>query len=194
MENEEQLNSELEEMRAQIALLKSKLNQETIITEKLMRDTIKRKAKSINTNAWISIGSSVFVIVWALVYMPAFGFSWWLIGATILMMLVCDLFTWKKHKNINNKTINGDLVTVAIIMRDLKKAYQNWIKYGISMVVVWFIWLAIEYCIILNDWRLALCVILSLSLGAAIGGVIGMRMHKSVVNNATDILQQIEDE
>lgn len=194
MENNENQFSELEEMRAQVSLLRQKLDKESIVTDKLLRETMKRKAHTINANAWVSVAASVFVIFWALLFLPLQGFSWWFIGATILMMLVCDFFTWKYHRNVNNKTMSGDLVTVAKVMRKLKQDYQNWIKYGIAMLVVWFIWLSVEYCVILNDWRIALLTIAMLLVGLSIGAFIGLRMHKSVINNAKDIIQQIEEE
>ena len=193
MENCEINNSELETMRAQIALLKEKLDKETIVSEKLLRDTMRHKARTINTNAWISVGASIFVIIWALAYIPKEGFSWWFAGATILMMLVCDFFTWKYHKDVNAKTMSGDLLTVAKVMKQLRDNYRKWLKYSIAMIAVWFVWLSIEFCIQLDDWRIAVVVIIALLIGLAIGGFIGLKMHNSVIRNAEEIIQQIEE-
>ena len=193
MENSEINNSELETMRAQIALLKEKLDKETIVSEKLLRDTMRHKARNINANAWISVAASIFVIIWALAYIPKEGFSWWFAGATVLMMLVCDFFTWKYHKDVNAKTMSGDLLTVAKVMKQLRDNYKKWLKYSIAMIAVWFIWLSIEFCIQLNDWRLAVVMIIALLIGLAIGGFIGLKMHNSVIRNAEEIIQQIEE-
>ncbi len=194
MENETITNAELDAMRAQIALLKSKLEKETIVTDKLLRDAMKSKAHTINANAWISIACAIFVIFWAFTFLPANGFSWWLVGATVLMMLVSVLFTWKYHKNINQKTMNGDLVTVANIMKKLKKGYQRWLYHGFAMVGVWFVWMATEFCFILKDRNLILFMIAAMLIGLVVGGFIGIRMHKSVIHNADDIIRQIEEE
>lgn len=193
MENNQDF-MELDEMRAQISLLNKKLEKESIVNERLLRDAMKSKAKTINANAWVSVGASVFVIIWALFFFPAEGFSWCFTAATILMMLVCDFFTWKHHKNVNSKTMNGDLVTVAKVMKKLKQDYQNWLKYDIIMVLFWFAWLATEYCIILKDWKLSILIIVSLLISLAIGGFIGLRMHRSVIHNAEDIIKEIEEE
>ena len=193
MENSEINNSELETMRAQIALLKEKLDKETIVSEKLLRDTMRHKARTINTNAWVSVGASIFVIIWALAYIPKEGFSWWFAGATVLMMLVCDFFTWKYHKDVNAKTMSGDLLTVAKVMKQLRDNYKKWLKYSIAMISVWFVWLSAEFCIQLNDWRLSLILIVILLISLAIGGFIGLKMHNSVIRNAEEIIQQIED-
>lgn len=193
MENNEINNSELETMRAQIALLKDKLDKETIVSEKLLRDTMRHKARTINNNAWISVVASVFVIFWALTFLPSEGFSWWFTGATILMMLVCDFFTWKYHKDVNAKTMSGDLLTVAKVMKQLRDNYKKWLKYSIAIIVVWFVWFAVEYCIQLSDWRVAVIMIVALLIGLAIGGFIGLKMHNAVIRNAEEIISQIEE-
>lgn len=193
MENNQDFK-ELDEMRAQISLLNKKLEKESIVNERLLRDAMKSKAKTINANAWVSVGASVFVIIWALFFFPAEGFSWCFTAITIIMMLVCDFFTWKHHKNVNSKTMNGDLVTVAKVMKKLRDDYVNWLKYGIIMVTFWFAWLATEYCIILKDWKLSILIIVSLLISLAIGGFIGLRMHRSVIHNAEDIIKEIEEE
>ena len=193
MENNEINNSELETMRAQIALLKDKLDKETIVSDKLLRDTMRHKTRNINANAWVSVGASIFVIFWALTFLPIEGFSWWFAGATILMMLVCDFFTWKYHKDVNAKTMNSDLLTVAKVMKQLRDNYKKWLKYSIGLIAVWFVWFAVEYCILLSDWRVALFMIIALFVGLAIGGFIGLKMHNSVIRNAEEIISQIEE-
>lgn len=193
MENNENNCQELEEMRAQLTVLKNKLDKETIINERLLRDTMKRKAKTINANAWVSAGCGIFVILWAIFFLPEIGFSWYFIVATIVMMLVCIFFTWKQHKNVNDKTMNGDLLTVAKVMKKLKEDYINWLKYAFIMIAIWLPWLATEYCLILKDWKKCVFVVSGLFVGAAIGAFIGLRMHKSVIRNAEDIIKQIEE-
>lgn len=193
MENSEINNSELETMRAQIALLKEKLDKETIVSEKILRDTMRHKARTINTNAWVSVAASIFVIIWSLTTVPSLGFSWWFAGATILMMLVCDFFTWKYHKDVNAKTMNGDLLTVAKVMKQLRDNYKKWLKYSIAMISVWFVWLSVEYCIQLKDWKLVIIVMIALLVGLAVGGFIGLKMHNAVIRNAEEIIQQIEE-
>jgi len=187
-------DKELQEMRDQIALLKRKLDRETIISEKLLRDTMKRKAGTINVNAWISIAASLFVIVFALIQFPQMGLSNLFIAITIVMMLVCDFFTWRYHKNVNRKTMAGDLVTVAQVMKKLKDDYHNWLKYGIMMILFWAGWFASELLFQTDSPKEELFLVIGMVVGLAIGGFIGMRMHKSVVNNADEIIKQIEEE
>lgn len=194
MENENIEQMEIESMRAQIALLKDKLSRETIISDKLLRETTKTKAKNINNIAWVSVFASIFVIFSSLTSFPRIGLSWWFCGGTIVMMLVCDVFTWQMHKNVNKKTLDGDLLTVAKIMRKLKQQYIDWLKYSIILVVAWFIWLSIEFWKVIEDWRVAAAMIGSALVGCIIGGFIGLKMHRNVVRNADEIIRQIEED
>lgn len=193
MENNQELSLEMAEMKDQVALLKSKLDEELTINDKLLRKVISQKANAINRTAWTSVYASIFVIIVALLFFPFLGLSWYFIGATILMMLVCDFYTWKYHKNVNSKTLNGDLLTVAKTMKELKMAYGCWLKYAFILVAVWMIWYALELYFISDSWKIAFVQILSILIGCTIGGVIGYRMHKKVVNTADEIINQIEE-
>lgn len=192
MENYEKEFEELEEMRSQAALLKNKLDQESIVTDEMLRKVMKRKANIINSNAWISVAASLYVIIWSLCFLRSEGFSLAFIITTIVMMLVCDFFTWRYHKDVNKKTMNGDLVTVAKVMKKLKKNYKNRMKYGISMLGIWFVWFAAEYCNILDNTKLFLGTLVLLIVGVTVGALLGYRMHKSVINNADEVIKQIE--
>lgn len=194
MENYENNGQELEEMRAQLTVLKNKLDKEAIINERLLRDTMKRKANAINANAWISVGCGIFVIFWAVFFLSQIGFSRYFAVVTIVMMLFCIFITWKQHRNVNSKTMNGDLLTVAKVMKKLKEDYVNWLKYSFILIAIWLPWLATEYCLILKDWKKCVFVVSGLFVGAAIGAFIGLRMHKSVIRNAEDIIKEIEEE
>lgn len=182
----------LEELREQAAILKNKLDKENIVNEEIIRNAMRHKARTINKNAWISVAASVLVILMAFTYFPQLGLSLWFSIGTIVIMLVCDLFTWKYHKNLNQKTLNSDLLTVAKTAKKLKEDYCNWLKYGIVLFSIWFIWYSIEIGIHSQSWKEALITILLLVVGGTIGVLIGLRMHKKVVNTCDEIIRQIE--
>lgn len=183
----------MDEMREQIALLKSKLDKESIVNEKLLREMMKSKARNINRNAWVSVVASLLVIVMALMCFPSWGLSWWFIGATILMMLVCDFFTWKYHKDISAKTMNDDLLTVAKAMKKLKQNYLNWLKYAVVMVVVWLGWYIVELTADAGSWKTIFSTVVAVLAGGVIGVIVGFRMHKHVIDTADEIIRQIEN-
>lgn len=187
-------NIRLDELREQAELLKSKLDKETIVSEALLRKTVKRKASTINRIAWISFIASIFVILCTIFLFPKEGFSLFFCIATALMVLVCDFFTWKYHKNINRQTLNDDLLTVAKTMKNLKSNYLKWRNYTIVMLIIWVSWYCTEYVLLSSDWKHAAASIVSILIGGAIGTYIGLKMDKKVVTTADEIIRQIEQE
>lgn len=192
MENIDNIQT-LEELREQAAILKNKLDKENIVSEEVLRKVMRHKARTINNNAWISVAASIVVILMAVFYFPQYGLSIWFSIGTITMMLVCDLFTWKYHKNLNAKTLNSDLLTVAKTAKKLKQNYLNWLKYGIALCFGWFVWYAIEMSLHCRSWQEAMLTVLILAAGTVIGGVIGFRMHRKVINTCDEIIRQIEE-
>ena len=65
MENENTTTEqELETLRSQMDLLRKKLEQESIINEKLMRETMKSRVSTINRQGWISIAVAICMVLW----------------------------------------------------------------------------------------------------------------------------------
>lgn len=195
MENIE--DKTLEDMRSQINLLKKKLEHETIVNDKMLRKTMEDKAHIINKNAWISSFAALWVILYSLSLGPKWNFSIWFIVATIATMIVCLFVTYLFHRNINAKTLNGDLLTVIKVMRKFRDDYNRWLKIGILISLIWGVWFAFEYCMFLSE-RLeqTKAIIIStclVAIGGGIGLFIGWRMHKNMVDNASDIISEIEE-
>lgn len=189
MENTDNTHPELEVLRGQAAILKNKLDQETIVSEEVLRATMKRKVRTINRQAIVSAVAALAVIISAIFYFPTLGLSCYFSAGTIVMMLVCTFFTLKYHKNVNAKSMGSDLVTVAKILKKLKADYMNWLKYGFAMIIVWATWFCIELRIANGSWHEALSTVIAVVVGLFLGGFIGFRMHKKVVNTCDEIIQ-----
>lgn len=187
-------NVQLEELRGQAELLKKKLDKEIIVNDALLRQTVKRKATAINRMAWISFIASIFIILCAVLFFPAEGFSIHFCIVTIVMALACDFFTWKYHKDINPHTLNGDLLTVAKTMKKLKSDYLRWQKYSIIIMIFWFAWYGTEYVMISSDWKHAVGKVVSILIGGGIGAYVGLKMDRKVIVTADEIIKQIEQE
>ena len=185
-------NNELEEMRAQMALLKTKLDREEIVNDRLMRETMKQKVNFVNHKAWTSVITSLVTIVLSVVIYPYYGFSWWLTGYTVAMMLVCILFTWLYHRNFTPDMMNGDLLTAVKQTRKLKKDYQTWSYIGYPMVGVWVVWFIYEVCTRFEDAVMARAMVTGLVVGLVIGGIIGLRLKRITVKHLDEIIESCE--
>lgn len=192
MENENTITEqqELESLRSQMDLLRKKLEQETIVNEKLMRETMKSRVSTINRQGWISIGAAIFMILWTPL---AFNnLSTVFIIATIVFMAVDAIATWIIHKQINERQLmSEDMRTVANKMKTLKKSYQWSTIIELPLVIAWCVWFCSEI-IQQSDapWQFMAGAI---AFGAIIGFFIALKMYRKVIDNCDAIIKQIEE-
>lgn len=186
---------DLQEMREQLAILKQKLDNESIVNEHLMREVTRQKVRRLNRNVWQEGLSCLFVITFGSYAFCQLGLSYWFIGATVVLMLVCFLATFIPHRRIKmNEIMSGDLLSVAKQIRKLKHFYQEWLKYGIPAVIVWVGWFAFEVFQSYDNWKLALSIIIGCIVGACAGGLIGYKHHRQLVGEMDELIHDIERE
>lgn len=187
-------NDELNEMRSQMAVLKEKLEKETIVNEKLLRDSMNTKAIIINRQAWISGVAALFVIfIVVSTWWEFMGISKVFCIVTVVYMVFAAFMTWWMHRDINKETMSGDLLTVAKKAKELKDNYNRWIKFAIPVTILWAVWFFYEIWRTNEDKHAAIILITCGAVGGLIGAAIGWRMHKKVVNTCDDIVRQIEE-
>ena len=187
--------TEMAEMRLQIGLLKNKLADEVIVNERLIRQVTQSRMSVIKHQAVIEYVSVIFCcIIFPLVF-PPLGFSWWLVGITIAMVLFSGIMTVVQHRHMNSSdAMNGNLLTVARNARKLKQDYLDWIKWAILMVIFWFSWVVTECLVRVDDRMLGIAMAIGGSIGLVIGGSIGLSMHRKVVRACDDIINQIDEQ
>lgn len=97
------------------------------------------------------------------------------------------------HKDVKPEMMNGNLLGVAMPIRKLKKAYVRWRYYAYPMVIVWFGWLLVEI-LSTSSYSLHRAIIfaLALTLGFAVGLILGLRSERKIVKNIDEIISQIE--
>lgn len=181
-------------MQAQMALLKDKLNKEEIVNDQLLREVTRQRVRRLNRNVWQEGICVLFVISFGNYAFHQLGCSWWFIGATTVMMLVCLLATVIPHRRVQeNEIMQGDLLTVAKQVRRLRQIYKDWMRIGIPMVSVWFVWFLVElYFRHTDNLYIFVFTAVGALAGGTVGGIIGGRMHKKFVREMDDIINQIE--
>lgn len=185
----------LDEMRNQIAILRQKLDKEEIVNDRLLRDAMKQKARSIDYTKRRAVQGAILAIVLWIGCAWAGLFSVPLSIVTCLSMVFSIWKTYRIHRPVERMDImTDDLKTVASVMSTFKKEYDNWIKYYTpTFTIIWVPWACYDYGIRnapegVNPFWFAL----PLLVGAVIGGFIGYRYHKKAVNAAKSIIEQIE--
>lgn len=197
MDNNELNNSpELEQLRADYEILKKSFSQQEVINSRIMRQTMRQKVNGINKTSHISTICGVFVAIMApfiFHYNPVVQASWVFVAVTIVMMLISIYANWKYNHKLNDINLSScDLKEFAKNVKYTKDKWHKWIKFAIPMVILWFSWLVVEVWAHSDDKELSMFLIFCLAAGGIIGAVLGLKMHRKVVDNCDDILDQIE--
>lgn len=194
----EENNYTFEQMRADYQALKDTLSKQEIINDKLLREAMRGKVKSIRANTIVTVISALFVILVApgvFHYNPVIRASWWFVGATVLLMLFCIFVNWKyKHKVEDADLTSCDLITFSKDVKRLRDSNRKWVKWGMLLVVIWAGWLCTETWFHSNDSLVAIVGILALVTGLVVGGLIGMRMNKKLESVCDEILSGLEEQ
>ena len=119
-------SQELEEMRSQVAILKKKLDKQTIISDSHIRNSM----TSTRSDMTRIIAATILVGVLSMPYCTwifyKYGFSLYFIIASDIMLAVCVGLTIKQRCALKNLDFTqGNLVDVAEKLNKVKTHYQN---------------------------------------------------------------------
>lgn len=183
---------ELEEMRQQMAILKNKLESQTIVNDRLLRGAMKERLNWINrTYIW----QIVFTLLFAVPY------CWWafrFIGMSVEFTVVTMLFllygvcytVWMGQPLRDKLLMQGELLQVSETVARAKKRDADWLLQGIPFLIIWVGWFAYEmYQKHGNFYHLTI----SCLTGGLIGGVIGFSIHQKTQRKYREILERIEE-
>ena len=195
MENNTLISHELEEMRAQLGMLKDKLEKQTIINETHIRNSMKSKMSDINKTVTGTIIAGVFALCYCTWFFYWQDFSLAFVLATFVMLAVCLGITIAPRVILGKMDFSqGNLVETAEKLSKIKKHYQDWYKIAIPMIIVWFGWMIYEMLSIHGmESPMAIGFCCGALIGGVIGGILGMRINLKVARKATVILDQIAE-
>ena len=196
MENNTLLSHELEQMRSQIGMLKQKLEQQTIVNDRHIRNSMKSKISDLNRTVRGTIFAGIFAVVFAPMTFYINGCSLAFIIATAVMLAVCLGLTIVQKINLGRMMdlSQGNLVETAEKLSKVRTHYKEWYKIAIPMIIVWVGWMIYEMVNVLGvDSPTAIGFYCGAGVGLIIGGIIGARINRKVVQQANEILVQIEE-
>ena len=187
-------SQELEEMRSQIAILKNKLDKQTIINDNHIRNSMKSKQSDMTK----VIATTIFMGCCALPYCTwifyKFGFSILFIVSTDIMLAVCIGLTIKQRFTLKNLDFTqGNLVDVAEKLNKVKTHYHEWIKIALPMILIWVSWLAYEILTKMEPSPMQMGFLSGSAVGVILGGFFGFRINRKIVRKSTEILKEIQE-
>lgn len=179
--------AQFEDMRQQMNILKKKLEQQEIMNERVIRNSMKKTVSSINLRYYIIMALCLFIIpygYWAFVQISGLSLAFWI--GTCILMLICAGATFYNGKDLRDTGLmRNNLIDVRKKVARAKKFDSNWLFFGIPMIILWFGWFVWEI-----DQK-------GLLIGGAVGGIIGLliglRIHYKTQRNYQEIIDQIEE-
>ena len=188
------MERELEEMRQQMAILKEKLQEQSIVNDRLIRQSMKKNVVSINRRYLIVSILCVLMIpygYWAFVMLN--GMSMWFWGASSVLMLTAFIYTYFNGRKLrDDRLLDKDLVETQRIVAQAKKLDHDWLKIGIPMAIAWFSLFCYE-CYRLFGASDSKFFIVPGIIGGVVGLAIGLRLHFKTQDNYQEVLDQIEE-
>lgn len=196
MENNTLLSHELEQMRTQIGMLKQKLEQQAIVNDTHIRNSMKSKISDLNRTILGTIFAGIFAVIFAPVTFYVQGCSLRFVIATAIMLAVCLGLTIVQKINLGSmmELSQDNLVETARKLSKVRTHYKEWYRIAIPMILVWVGWMIYEMVNTIGiESPTAIGFYFGAGVGLLIGGIIGFRINRKVVRQANEILAQIEE-
>lgn len=196
MENNTLLSHELEQMRTQIGMLKQKLEQQAIVNDTHIRNSMKSKISDLNRTVLGTIFAGIFAVIFAPVYFYVQGCSLIFVIATAVMLAVSLMLTIVQKINLGSMMdlSQDNLVETARKLSKVRTHYKEWYRIAIPMLLVWIGWMIYEMVNTIGiESPIAIGFYCGAGVGLLIGGIIGFRINRKVVRQANEILAQIEE-
>lgn len=185
---------EFEEMKAQVSLLHKKLDNESMLNDKLMRQVMKGKVGSINTYITKIICLGLLAIV--LMYFDfaiLFPLSVTFLVCTELMLVGALSFTvWNKILLGSVNMMEDNLLDVCRKLVRFKRREIHYLYVSVPVLVLWLGWIMYEFYVRIDDPDMAYALSISCGIGALVGFCIGIYMFRRMIRNINDVIEQIE--
>jgi hypothetical protein len=188
------ISHELEEMKIQIDNLKKKLEDQTIVNEKHIRNSFRIKISDINRTVTMTVIVGILALVYCTWFFHFKGLSLAFTIATGLMLAVCVLLTLIQKIQLSRIDISaGNLVETARDISKIRTHYKDWYKTAIPMIIIWFGWMTYEILTRFEMTPMTIGFLSGAATGGILGGIIGGRINKKIINRTEELLGYIEE-
>ena len=188
------ISHELEEMKIQIDNLKKKLEDQTIVNEKHIRNSFKTKISDINRTVTMTVIAGILALVYCTWFFHFKGLSLAFTISTGLMLAVCVLLTLIQKIQLSRIDISaGNLVETARDISKIRTHYKDWYKTAIPMIIIWFGWMTYEILTRFEMTPMTIGFLSGAATGVILGGFVGGRINKKIINRTEELLGYIEE-
>ena len=171
MDNNNNNDQQLEQMRQQMTELKQQLDRQEIVNEQLLRQSMTSKMSWIKRYVWLEIAFIPIVLLILAPIHAMLGLSWWLYGFLAVMLVVDVAADWRINRVDRNQLLTGNLVEASRRLTAMKHQRAWACVLGIIGVVIWIAWFLFELKLAqgiqANDF------LNGFAQGGLVGGIIG---------------------
>jgi hypothetical protein len=144
MENQNNNLQELEELRSQVAEFKNRMEQQEIVSRRLLNEAMKGHVSWIKRmNIWMSVGELVVLPLLVYLLRSIVGVSWLPIIVIGLMLIIEAVFNFWNVNTIRDKHLAADNVLSAqqrlITFKRREKLYTFGVLPFILLCIVWLL-------------------------------------------------------
>ncbi len=197
MEKDNNMN-ELEQMREQMNIFKSRLDKQQIINEQLVRNSMGSKL------SWIKnfvLGEIILVPI-LLIIMATFhaseGLSWWLFAFLAAGLIIDTTGDFIINRIPKSQLLGGDLVATSQRLTKMKKQRTSWFIAGMIFVTIWLVWFIIEIVMRLDDGCnlpdhniVVGIMVAGIAIGALIGIFVAWLIFRKMQRTNNQLIEQI---
>lgn len=188
------ISHELEEMKIQIDNLKKKLEDQTIVNEKHIRNSFRRKISDINRTVTMTVIVGILALVYCTWFFHFKGLSLAFTIATGIMLAVCVMLTLIQKIYLSRIDIStGNLLETARDISKIRSHYKEWYKTAIPMIIIWVGWMTYEILTRFEMTPMTIGFLSGAATGVILGGFVGGRINKKIINRAEELLGYIEE-
>lgn len=185
---------ELDQMRQQMAILKDKLEKQTIIDDRIIRRSIKNGMSTINKR-YLVISIIALAMIpygyWAFVIINGLSIPLWIASCVMMLMVVAFCF-FNGRTMSDPKLVDGNLHNTMQRVAAAKRRDNNWLWIGIPMAMAWAAWVGWEMAQKMGGENFKYFMLFFIICG--VGGILlGLAVHFKTQRHYRDIIEQIED-
>ena len=185
----------LQQMKEQMQLLHDKLDQQPIVSDRLIRTAIRQRLHAIRRQALLLSAITVIGIPYCLWAIHMLGLPWSFAIATTIYLTISLGYRYWTHRGVNASCLTTEpLRQVALRVTRMKKRHARWLYFSALFLPLWMGWFAYE--LIHNQTIPAeehISVLAGAIVGGLIGAVIGYMAYRRTQRLARNILKQLQD-
>lgn len=187
-------NNGLEEMKAQMAILKNKIEGQTMLNERLMRRAMNDRMSFVRRMVVWDVVMVIVCIVSMYAFMKLCGLSLLFFVVSVVLFSWCLVSSAYVNRIKESELLEGDLLKTGEKLVRMKRQRVRLMIINLPLALAWAAWYGYEMVVFETAWggepRI---IIVGLCVGLVVGLTIGLRIFRKMQQANDIVIQQIEE-